>query len=277
MKINKLLAVALLGTAVSVSAQTVAERTIGTAVLLAGWDFNGVSAGTASSINARYSTVYTPAYVAGLATNGGSSTFGTLSLNNTNGATFGSARPMLGSSQPVYDIAVTEGLSIGNESLGDVTTNSKSLVLSASNALNSSARAVFKVSSLSTSNSFTDLNVAYSALNQGTSAGAISWSYSLDGSTFTAISGTSASIAGSAASAVFTADFSAISAIEGVTEVYLGLNYTEAAQTASVVLDNVAIYGTAAAIAIPEPSAFATLAGVAALGLVAARRRRSAK
>jgi len=273
-KIISLSALALVGASVAL-AQTQVDRTEGSLTTIGGWDFNGASGSSVTSINARYNQQYSPLFTAGNGVSPGDSDYGTMFLT-TNGGSFGSARGLNSTNAPSYDLLSTDGLQVSNNSLGDQATNAKSMLLSLSTA-SDNARASFKISTLTTFDSFTSINLAYSARNQGSANATISWSYSLNGTSFTAISGTSQVLANAASFSVYTADFSAVEAIEGVETLYIGLEYSEAAAGGSVFLDNLAIYGTAAAIAIPEPSAFATLAGVAALGLVASRRRRSSK
>ncbi len=272
-KLISLFALALVGASIA-SAQTLVDRTDGDLTTIAGWDFNGTIATSFTSMNARYNQQYTPYFTAGSSPSPGDSDYGTVFFSGSNGGTFASARSMNAANATNYQLLSTVGLTTGNDALGETATNSRSVLLSLTSATDN-ARASFRISTLTTFDSFTDINLAYSARNQGAANATISWSYSLNGTDFTAISGTSQVLSTSASFNTFIADFSAIDEIEGASTIYLGLNYSEAAATASVFLDNVAIYGTAAAI--PEPSAFATLAGVAALGLVAARRRRAAK
>lgn len=276
---NILISTALVvATAATAVAQTVATRDAGSLTTIGGWDFNGNTGATSLVFNARYNQQYETYFVSGAGGSPGSATFGQLNFN-ANGATFGStARPISGSNASNYDLLSTDGIAGSNNSLGDVVSGTgRSVILSNTTTANN-AKAVFTLSTLTTSNSFSGINVAYSARNQGGTGNdaAIAWSYSLDGSSWASIASSSDTIAPSgSAYNVFDADFSAVTAIEGLATIYIGLDYSETAAGASVFLDNVAFYGTAAAI--PEPSAFATLAGVAALGLVAARRRRAAK
>jgi hypothetical protein len=275
---NILISTALVvATAATAVAQTVVTRDVGSLTTIGGWDFNGNSGTTSLVFNARYNQQYTPYFTAGNGPSPGSSTYGQLNFN-ANGADFGSARSISTSNASNYDLLSTDGLLVSNNSLGDVVSGTGRSVLLSTSAVSNNNKAVFTLSTLTTANTFTGINVAYAARNQGSAGNdaAIAWSYSFDGSSWNSISGSSDTIApsGSAYNA-FAADFSAVTAIEGLSTVYIGLDYSETAAGASVFLDNVAFYGTAAAI--PEPSSYAALAGVAALGLVAARRRRSSK
>lgn len=270
-KIIAISALALAG-ASSALAQAVIDRTTGSLTTIGGWDFNGSAVASFASLNARYNQQYNPYFTAGTSPSPGDSDYGTVFLT-TNGGTFSGARSLNAVQASSYDLLSTDGLLVSNNSLGDNATNARSLVLSTSTTADN-ARASFRISTLTSFDSFENINVAYSARNLGSADATISWSYSLNGTDFTAISGTSNTLSNSGAFSVFTADFSAISAIEGVNQVFIGLDYSETAAGASVFLDNVAIYGTAAAI--PEPSSYAVLAGVAGLALAASRRRRAA-
>ncbi len=272
-------------------AQVLTQRTAGHLTTLGGWDFNGTNAANTASMNARYNQQYTSYFTAGTASTPGSSLYGAAYFTGSNGATFASNRSVQTSNAPIYDLASTVGLLVSNNSLGDNigTSQARSILLSSPTVADNS-RAVFKISTLTTdldpgvsitTQAFSDLNLAYSARNQGTSANAtIDWSYSLDGINFTSIAGTSSAIAPSGTNySVFTADFSAINAIEGVSSLWLGLNYSESAAGASVFLDNVAIYGTAlqsVVVAIPEPSTYAAILGAAVAGVSLLRRRKTA-
>lgn len=274
---KKVIAISALAiaSASSVLAQTVIDRTTGSLTTIGGWDFNGSASASFTSINARYNQQYNPYFTAGTSPSPGDSDYGTVFFT-TNGGTFSSARSLNATQANAYDLLSTDGLTVGNNSLGDVATNARSLLLS-SFSVSDNARASFRISTLTNFDSFENINVAYSARNQGANDATISWSYSLNGTDFTSIAATSQTLSTSAAFSVYTADFSAIGAIEGVNQVFIGLNYSETAAGASVFLDNVAIYGTAAPAPIPEPSSFAALAGAACLSLVALRRRRSSK
>lgn len=253
------------------------QRDVGSLTVIGGWDFNGV--GTATSTNtlvARYNQQYSPYFASTLNANGNAALTSTLYFTNASvGATFASNRNFNTANAPVYDLG-TDGLTLSNDSLGDISGNARSVLLSNNTTLDN-ARAVFMVNTITDLNEFGGVSVAYSARNQGADFATISWSYSLDGgSTFNPISGTSQVISANQASfSVYTADFSAISALDGVSGLLIGLEYSENSAAASVFLDNVAIYATATS-AIPEPSSFAALAGLCGLGFAAGRRRRRA-
>lgn len=263
-------------------AQTITARGTGDLTTLGGWDFNNGTAASVASVNARYNQQFAPTYfTAGTISAPGNANYGTVYFNSAaNGATFAN-RNLASANAASYDLLSTVGLLASNNSLGDQTVNVRSVVLS--DATLGSGRATFKISSLSqinalTSQGFADLNVAYSARNAGTSDATIDWSYSLDGINFVSIAGSSdAIVASGTAYNVYAADFSAIDAIEGVSNLWLGLNYSESGADAYTYLDNVAIYGTAlAAVTIPEPSTYAALLGAAVVGFSLLRRRKAA-
>ncbi|MDX2186622.1 MAG: autotransporter-associated beta strand repeat-containing protein, partial [Opitutaceae bacterium] len=224
------------------------SRNAGDTVLLAGWDFGGFSATNTASANARYNGTFSPYNKAGVAASPGESDFGVAYFTGSNGATFASNRQVASSTAPAYEM-LDLSFAPNNNELGESTTNQRTILLS-SNTVLDSGRATFKISSLTSFNSFDNLFVDYSARNQGSANANISWSYSLDGVNFTSIAGTNDTITPSAAVyKVFSADFSAVSAIEGVSNLWLGLNYTEDSLAASVFIDNVAFYGIARAFA----------------------------
>ncbi len=234
-------------------AQTLIDRPDGALTLIGGWDFNGVGTATnANTLVARYNQQYSPYFASTLNANGNAALTSTLYFTNTAvGATFASNRNFNTANAPVFDIG-TEGLTPSNDSLGDITLNARSILLSNNTTLDN-ARAVIALNTLTTFDRYENINVAYSARNQGAADATISWSYSIDGGfTFIPITGTTATIsANSATFSVYTASFAGITAIEGRTDVLIGLNYSESAASASVFLDNLAIYGTAAPLATP--------------------------
>jgi hypothetical protein len=274
---KKLLLTAALVAVSSVGLHADLPRNVGSLTTLAGWDFNQGTASTVSSINARYSQSQAAGpsvntyFVAGVISSPGSAAFGTVYFNGSNGGTFASPRVLASSNAPSYDLLSVDGLSSSNNSLGDIATNVRSVLLS-SNSVLDNGRASFKFETTSDFNVFEGINLAYSARNQGTDFATISWSYSLDGVSFTSVANTSSQINVSGALySVFTADLSTITALNGAGTVWLGMDYLENSAGASVFIDNVAIYGTAAVI--PEPSTYAAILGALTLGFVAIRRR----
>ncbi|MGB0333888.1 MAG: PEP-CTERM sorting domain-containing protein [Opitutales bacterium] len=97
----------------------------------------------------------------------------------------------------------------------------------------------------------------------------LDWEYSFDGSNYLNL-GSDAVAGGDEGGSFFGfADATASSEIFFRLS-FTGLNDANAFGDEFVLLDNVAVYGTV----VPEPSAFAALAGVIALGFVAIRRRK---
>ena len=276
---KKLIFTSSLLLAASLQAQTLVDRPDNSRTVIGGWDFNGFTAGNTGSLtlNARYNQQYTPYHTAGTGGQGDADYQATLYFT-TNGATFSGARPISTANAPVYDLAA-DGLG-SNNSLGDTSTNARSIALSAVTPAHvlDNARAVFRVQTLTTFDLFEGISVAYSARNQGSVNATISWSYSINGgASFIAIDGSADIIAPSASFAVYDADFSSVLALEGVKDLLIGMEYTESGANASVLLDNVAIYSATSSLApIPEPASFAAIAGLMGLGLAASRRRRAA-
>jgi len=249
-------------------------RVPGDLTTIGGWDFNGGSVSSIASVNARYNQTYAPYFVSGVATNPGSILFGTAYFTGSNGATFGSNRPLGSTVGPAYDLLSPVGLLGANNSLGDVTTNPRSLNLS-TNALLDNARATFKVSTLTSFNSYNAVQVQYTARNTGAADAFVAFSYSLDGINFTNLASSSQtwSVAGAFATSNLV-DFSTITALNGQSEIWIGLDYSETAASGSLFVDNFAIYATAGAV-IPEPSTYAAILSALTLGVVALRRRRA--
>jgi hypothetical protein len=266
--------VLLVATSLTSSAQF-ADRT-GLLTTIAGFDFNSGGPGNVTQLLGRYNQQFDTYFVTTP-----NASYGLVSFTSAGGigATFASARALSTTSQsPVYDLLSTSGLTVSNNSLGDINNTTIRTPILSNNTTLDTARAVFQISTLNPVNGFEDINVAYSARNGGTGAnGIISWSYSFDGIAFTPITGSSNTITPSASAYnVFTSDFSAVTAIESVSTLYLGLEYTESGAAATTFIDNIAFYGTGVA-AIPEPSTFAALAGLAGLAIAGTRRRRSVR
>jgi hypothetical protein len=122
------------------------------------------------------------------------------------------------------------------------------------------------------STGFSDVSLKFVASDLGSGVNStINWSYSINGGTNSTSLGSSTVVSGGAAQ--YTVDFTAITGLNANADAVL---IGQFAGNTTAAFDNVQILGTAVA-AIPEPSSYAALAGVAALGLVAARRRRSTK
>jgi hypothetical protein len=259
-----------LGVLAPLSAQTAVSRSEGSLSLIAGWDFNNGQA-TASSVNARYSDLYSPAQFTGTVASPGSAAYGTLHFT-TNGGTFSTAQ-FRNDATGFFDIdRQIASRSSGTQFLGQQSGADGSIT--AETTFGNPLDFVFAVSSATAFNNFENLSLSYYAANFG-GAGSITvdWFYSTSNGGEKIATGLSNVITGSSFTN-FTADFSGIDAMEGLDELYIVGRITESTSAASLAIDNVAIYGTAAAI--PEPSSFAALAGAACLGLAASRRRRRA-
>jgi hypothetical protein len=274
---NKLLASSLLVAiaATGATAQTLVDRADGSLTTIGGWDFNGFTGTSINTFQARYNQQYTPYFSGGTASSPGSTGYeATLYFTNpTFGATFASNATRAVSNAPVYDLLSTDGLISTNNSLGEIATNPGSISFGTNVGAVYSGRAVFRVQTITTFDLFEDIKIDYSVRNGGTTDAVISWSYSIDGgANFTSVGGSTLNVTPSGtAYSVQSLDLSTINALEGQTNVLIGLNVTDTS-TSQFFLDNVAIYGTAAPI--PEPSSFAALAGVLGLGFAATRRRR---
>lgn len=269
-----LLAGALAVSSSGLFAQVPVARAVGDLTTIGGWDFNGGTATTVATVNARYNQAYTNYFTAGTVTAPGSAAYNAVaSFTGVNGATFASNRGLNSTQATPYDLLSTVGLLGSNNSLGDNSGNARAVTLSNTSTLDN-ARATFKVETANSLNSFENIQLQYSARNLGTASADIGFSYSLDGINFTALAGSTQTWSNAATFAVSNLiDFSSITALNGQSAIWIGLNYSESAASASVLLDNVAIYGTATAI--PEPSTYAAIIAALTMGVVAIRRRKA--
>ena len=96
----------------------------------------------------------------------------------------------------------------------------------------------------------------------------IAWEYSTDGIAFTSTALTTAITNNAAAQTV---DLSGITALDGLSQIYIKADFTGIADGRTTI-DNFQVNATA----VPEPSSFAAIFGVLALGVAAVRRRRQA-
>ena len=127
-------------------------------------------------------------------------------------------------------------------------------------------------------NTFSNLNLSYYAKDSGTGGGTVNvaWFYSTDGGTTKTSAGISSNAVTGTSFTQYTADFSAITGLTGVADVYLIGVVSESISTANLQFDNLAVYGTSAVSAIPEPSTYAAIMGALALvGVTIARKRRA--
>lgn len=225
--------------------------------LLAGWDFqtttNGGTAGVASS-----TTVSSPlAYVA----NFGS---GTLYLNGTNGSstwTTGVTNPQV---TGFGGTTVNAGTSFAT-----ATSGASALALA-----NSSANGLFAVFAFSMAG-YKDLTISYATQATATGFNLQTWEYSTNGTTWSALDTFNPKLGGSAATnfaGVGVVTLDTISGLDSIGSAFVRLSLTGAsAAGGNNRFDNIQFTATA----VPEPSSFAALAGVGALGFCALRRRRS--
>ncbi len=112
-------------------------------------------------------------------------------------------------------------------------------------------------------------SLAFATQNVGDSnnSSSIAWDYSLNGSDFTSTGFNTAITNNAAAGSV---DLSSITALDGQSIVYFRGTFSDV--TGASYIDNFQVNATA----VPEPSAFAAIFGVLALGFAAVRRRRQA-
>lgn len=107
-----------------------------------------------------------------------------------------------------------------------------------------------------------NLSLQLAAFNSG--AGLVNYTYSTNGVSFQALE------TGSNYGSTFEVDTIDLSVLNGVSTAYIGIGFSNAANDVFA-FDNIQISGTASVI--PEPSAFAALAGIFGLGFAASRRR----
>lgn len=243
------------------------------AEMLAGWDFSqftnlfdGFSsidgATTVGSLDANYSDA-----LGGV--NGGASAIGTVFYDGTNGST-------------AFNLNTGE---VGRQSGFDLSSNSASAFATLGSigsraTLNSvygqngtvgglgvltDGNLVFEMDVSSTAVAAEDWIVTYGA-QTSSGTGSITWAWSLDGVVFNDLASSNSV---TAVDVAYSADFSGVAALDGQSSVFFRAA-VDAPDGFLVSIDNVQISGTA----VPEPSAFAALAGVVALGFVAVRRRK---
>ena len=222
-------------------------------------------------MNARYSDAF---YATGANSTGnlnvgrlffdGSNGSDTWSISRSTGSGIDGTFPILSRNVGGSSVAFTTGF-------GSQAGTSAAFEFDANGATDTIA---FSFNSLSTVNTFQGLSVQFRASIPNFASAAdnvtVSWSYKIGSGS--AVSTGVTTVLNSASYATYTANFSSITAMNGQDDIYLLASFAEANDGSPARFDNFGIYGTAAAI--PEPSTFAALAGVAALGLVASRRRR---
>lgn len=269
---KNILALVAVAVAASAQAQTLVNRADGANTLLAGWDFNQGSGSSYASINARYSDQFSPAETNGTLASPGDSDYG-VAYFTTNGGTFTSnvARPTSGFDSTDRQIATRTG---GVDFLGELTGGEGALNPNTTAAVTRDI--VFLVHALNAFDSFENINLTFTAhSNSASQTVTIDWFYATSAGGAKVDTGIETLISGTAYGS-YSADFSSVVGMDGVQNLYIVARITESSDAASLFLDNTAVYGTSGPLsAIPEPSSFAALAGLAGLGLAASRRRRA--
>ena len=166
----------LIAALVPVSVVAQADRPDSTLTLLGGWDFNGGTATSVSSVNARYSQSQDTGatagsyFAAGTAFSPGNATFGVATFTGGEGATFASARTLSSTNSATnLTLLSTVGLQTSNNALGiqPTTGTPKSAILLSNTSTLDTGRATFKVSSLSTNDTFSGIKLDLQARNLG--------------------------------------------------------------------------------------------------------------
>lgn len=238
--------------------------TTANAALIAGWDFSQYVGDGINSIDGVVFTETLSANYSSLAAPGPSSAiYGTLfydgqfsSTNVTTGAFTDEAWPTA--------TAVTSNLSAGPfDNFSTLTSNGQA----ATNALGflntAPVNIVFRADVSSAVSDYATWVFSFGAITAGSPA-TLNLAYSVNGSSYTALSATGIT----ATDTAYTVALPALT-----TDVlYIQVGFGAAGLNA-VTIDNVAIGATV--VAIPEPSSFAAIAGVALLGFAAYRRRRA--
>ena len=239
-------------------AASIALTSISEAVLVAGFDFQTTTNGGTAAVASATS----PAVVASPLTYAANFGTATLYLDGTHGSstfTTGVANPQL---------TAFGGSAVNTADTSFSTTTSGAAALAIANSTANGNRMVFALS-------LTDLealNISYSTQKTATGFTTQEWSYSTNGTTFTTFD-TKSWAAGTATAfatvGAVTLDTSALTVLNGVETVYIGVTFTGATATAgNNRLDNIQFNAVAA---VPEPGA-ASLGAFGLLGLL--RRRR---
>lgn len=269
-KTYKLIAALLAGSAASLSAQQA----------IVGWDFSQFSQDGFSStdgttlngqVNANYSTNENVETAYGAAFGNG---LGTLYYDGSNGSTALGLNPSDVEPDGQRDVGIFGFTSLGDAgeigSLGDQGqqfTNAKALGFN-SGANGDSFTFGVDISGFGAFQSATDWNFAFVGFNSSDSdnSSSIQWEWSADGNTFNA--GTTSNLTQNLAR--FDLDVSSLSggALDGESQFFLR-GTLDGVTDGRTFIDNVGVSGSA----VPEPSAFAAIAGALALGFAATRRR----
>jgi hypothetical protein len=273
------------------AAVAVPNINVGTNYLLAGWDFDAITTWSQANSGARYSDIY------GDASSVSRQTAGIMRFDGTVGSDSWSTSQLPRSSTgQISQQLDTRGPTPATDYIGALGTGEGSIsILPAS--INEATRDsfVFKVFNGTTPTGtlgagfggFTNLYVDFQARVNGADSTVLdpytfNWSYSTDGINFITAA-TASNLIDTSVNNTFSGYTASITGLNAIADVpsfdafYVKLDVTQGgpSQSRAVNFDNVAIYGTAAAI--PEPSTYAAILGALSLGFVAIRRRFQAK
>jgi hypothetical protein len=251
--------------------------------LLAGWDFDNVLTWNGTNSGARYSDVY------GDSSSTSRHTAGRVWFDGTKGSDNWGSNLAKASNGQVNQQLDTRGPSPVTDYIGALTGGEGSISF---NSVQETTRdtlvlQVFNGAALtgttdSAFSGFGDIRVDFEGRINGADSSVIgpytiNWAYSFDGVNFTNTDVTTTiDTSVNSVFSSYTADLSGVSGLEtdGITALYLRMDIDKlgASGTRSLNIDNLAVYGAAVS-AVPEPSTYAALCGLAGLGFAAWRRR----
>lgn len=258
------------------------------ATLLSYWNFNNTNPaylsgngtlGSFSTSSAAYGETYSQ---------DNASTAGTLSSNTANGTVFSgssikidfsnlgtAATPIInGKISPAYTTQGQTNTTVGgygvfadsttNQVAGDTTTGGSLIIM------NPSGTTLGKYITLTLSSAgYNALTLSFATRISGGSTGTELWSYSLNGTDFTSL-GSITPTAGSFGLQSLNLSSLSSTALDNQSVFYLRMTIGTGT-SASYAFDNIQLNGTAIS-AVPEPSVFALIGGLAALGFATGRR-----
>lgn len=254
------------------------------ATLLSYWNFNNASPGYLSG-NGSLGSFSTTA-----ASYGESYASDYLSSNTANGTVFNSSAikidfanlstaptPIInGKTSPGYTTQAQTNTTVGgygvfadsttNQVSGDSTTGGSLIIMNPSSS-ELGKYITFSLSSLG----YNTLSLSYATRISGSSTGTETWSYSLDGTNFSALTSLTSLSAGSFGLQTLNLSSLSGSALDNQSAFHLRMTIGNGT-TSSYAFDNFQLTGTTTAV--PEPSTYALLGGVGALGLAMASRRK---
>lgn len=223
--------------------------------LIAGWDWGNISTGS-TSINANYSDIGGD----GVSANA----YGTFLVDGTNGSSSGNFSGLGGNMSYRADQSLTSGTAIiGRSGVGSTFVDDTKSI-----GIIEDISFVFAVDTQGAA--YQDFTLSYAASTRTGGSADLIWDYKIGNGSFNAIETDTINVAADTGSALTLA-----SVISGGTSdlVYFratgdGITSTNGNQNA-IFFDNIQVAGTV----VPEPSAFATMLGLASLALVGLRRR----